>query len=68
MLQKNQVQQRQKKGDVYEFIAENVGVLEYENIKVTLKFKMGEYKAIGLGIADYKGELAKPFELKEFGK
>lgn len=60
--------QKQKKGDTYEFIAENVGALEYENIKVTLKFKMGEYNAVGLGIADYKGEMTTQFELKEFGK
>lgn len=60
--------QKQKNGNVYEFIAENVGVLEYENINVTLKFKMDKYKAVGLGIADYNGKMTKQFELKEFGK
>ncbi len=59
---------KQKNGNVYEFIAENVGALEYENINVTLKFKMGKYKAVGLGIADYNGKMTKQFELKEFEK
>ena len=59
---------KQKKGSVYEFVAENVGELKHEKINITLKFKMGSYKAIGQGVADCKGELTKPFELNEFGK